>query len=320
MNKVALAHGAAAIAALTAGGAVVATRFVVGETDPISLAFYRYLIGSICFLPLLPFIWPKDGVSAAETGRIAVLGLLFFCLFTLGFNTALDIIPAARGAVGLATMPIQALIVAALFGREVLTGRKVSSVVIAFLGIAIVFGPAAFNVSSAGTSFGDAAMLLGVFCAALYSVFSRHSLQKHGALFVTALAMMFGALSLLILIITTSGVPSLPSFSANGWMAVLFLGVFAGAIQNALFTWALCWIPPSTTVLYISLNPITAMVLGILLIGESVTLPLIVGLALVLTAIFLGSGLLSGLLNRVRPKSEIPQTSSPTQTTASKAE
>ncbi len=299
MNKPIVAHIAAAVAALSAGTAVVATRFVIGETDPISLAFYRYLIGSLCFLPLLPFIWPKEPVSAVEFGKIAILGLLFFCLFTWGFNTALKIIPAARGAVGLATVPIQTLIVAALFGREMMTLKKVASVAIAFLGIAIVFGPAATDVSSSKTLYGDAAMLLGVFCAARYSVFSRPGLQKHGALFVTAVAMMFGALALLVLSVATTGFPGVPNFSSKGWMAVVFLGTFAGAIQFALFTWALRWLPPSTTVLYITLNPITAMVLGVLLIGETVTVPLILGLALVLTAILLGSGVLSNMAKRI---------------------
>ncbi len=299
MNKTILAHLAAALAALSAGTAVVATRFVIGETDPISLAFYRYLIGSVCFLPLLPFIWPKQRVSAPEFGKIAVLGLLFFCLFTWGFNAALDVIPAARGAVGLATVPIQTLIVAVIFGREAMTARKVASVAIAFAGIAVVFGPAAMDVSHDGALFGDAAMLLGVFCAALYSVFSRASLMKHGPLFVTAIAMMFGALALLVLSLVTTGFPGVPSFSAKGWMAVIFLGTFAGAIQFALFTWALRWLPPSMPVLYISLNPIMAMVLGVVLIGETVTWPLVSGLALVLTAILLGSGVLSSVLKRV---------------------
>jgi EamA-like transporter family len=51
MNKIVLAHAAAATAALSAGAAVVATRFVIGETDPVSLVFYRYVISVICFAP-----------------------------------------------------------------------------------------------------------------------------------------------------------------------------------------------------------------------------------------------------------------------------
>ena len=107
MNKMLLAHAAAAAAALSAGAAVVATRFVIGETDPISLVFYRYLISIVCFAPLLPALWPRDGLGAAEYAKVAVFGILFFVLFPWAFNASLQYNPAARGAVGLATIPIQ---------------------------------------------------------------------------------------------------------------------------------------------------------------------------------------------------------------------
>lgn len=291
-RKTLLAHAAAATSALSAGTAVVATRVVVGEVDPISLAFWRYVIGSLCFLPVLPFLWPKHPFGLRDAVPIAGLGILFFCLFTWGFNAALDIIPAARGAVGLATVPIQTLIVATVFGRESLNGRKLAAVFLAFLGVAVVFGPTAWGNGDAGVWRGDVYMLLGVFCAALYSVFSRQSLRAHGPLFVTALAMMFGAAALFILSLGTGGVPAWPELSSTGWLALLFLGTFAGAVQFALFTWALRWLPPSTTVIYIALNPLTAMLLGAVLLGETVTASLVIGLALVLVAILLSSGLL----------------------------
>ncbi|WP_306114468.1 MULTISPECIES: DMT family transporter [unclassified Roseovarius] len=287
-----LAHAAAATAALSAGTAVVATRFVVGDVDPISLAFWRYLIGSACFLPVLPMLWPSHRLSVRDVGTIAILGLLFFCLFTWGFNAALDVIPAARGAVGLATVPIQTLIVAALFGREAMSRRKIGAVALAFAGVAVVFGPSAFGEAQAGAWRGDVYMLAGVFCAALYSVFSRSSLRAHGPLFVTALAMMFGAAALLALSLFTSGGPDWPALDPSGWAALVFLGTFAGAVQFALFTWALRWLPPSTAVIYIALNPITAVVLGGFLLGEAITPLLLLGLALVMSGIALSSGML----------------------------
>ncbi len=291
-RRTVLAHAAAAIAALSAGIAVVATRFVVGDLDPISLAFWRYMIGSICFLPVLPMLWPAHRLTVRDIGMIAILGLLFFCLFTWGFNAALEIVPAARGAVGLATVPIQTLIVAALFGRETMGTRKFFAVALAFAGVAVVFGPTALVETQAGAWHGDFYMLAGVFCAALYSVFSRHSLRAHGPLFVTALAMMFGAAALLGLSFATYGGPTWPTLDRTGWLALTFLGTFAGAVQFALFTWALRWLPPSTTVIYIALNPITAVILGGLLLGEAIKPVLLLGLALVLAGIGLSVGLL----------------------------
>lgn len=295
MNRIALAHAAAATAALSAGAAVVATRFVVGETDPLSLVFYRYVISVICFAPVLPAIWPRDKLAPVEYAKIALFGILFFVLFPWAFNASLSYNPAARGAVGLATIPIQTLLVAAAFGREPLTAAKIAGVLLAFSGVVVAFGTAAFGDGNSDSLIGDGLMLLGVFCAAIYSVFSRTTLMRHGPLFVTALAMAFAVAALLPVIALQHGDLALPALSRKGWIAVVFLGVIAGAVQFSLFMWALRWLPPTTTVLYLTLNPIAAMVLGIVLLEEMLTAELIAGMALVLMGILVGSGAYASL-------------------------
>lgn len=242
----------------------------------------------LCFAPFLPSLWPRGGLGASEYA----FGILFFVLFPWAFNASLQHIPAARGAVGLATIPIQTLIVATVFGREQLTSNKIVGVLLAFSGIIVAFGTAAFGRGSSDYLVGDGLMLLGVLCAAIYSVFSRATLMRHGPVFVTALAMAFAVAALLPFVGLHRGLSTLPAFSHKGWIAVLFLGTIAGAVQFSLFMWALRWLPPTTTVLYLTLNPITAMVLGIMVLGESLTLELIVGMALVLIGILVGVGAL----------------------------
>lgn len=291
MNRTLLAHAAAATAALSAGAAVVATRFVIGETDPVSLVFYRYLISIVCFAPIMPMLWPRSGLDAAEYGKIAAFGIVFFVLFPWTFNAALQVNPAARGAVGLATIPMQTLLVATVFGRERLTASKTAGVLLAFSGIAIAFGAAALGVDNRTYLLGDGLMLLSGLCAAISSVFGRSTLMRHGPLFVTALAMAFAVAALAPVVVMTGGGNVIPVFSLRGWMAVLFLGSVGGALQFSLYMWALRWLSPTTATLYLTLNPLTAMVLGVALLGERLTIELIVGMALVLIGIAIGSGL-----------------------------
>jgi drug/metabolite transporter (DMT)-like permease len=295
MNKIVLAHAAAATAALSAGLAVVATRFVVSETDPITLVFYRYVISVICFAPALPALRPRSRLIRSDYAKIAMFGILFFVLFPWAFNASLHYNPAARGAVGLATIPIQTLLVAAAFRREPLTAAKIEGVFLAFSGIAVAFGAAAFGSDNSDYVLGDGLMLLGAFCAAVYSVFGRATLMRHGPLFVTALAMAFAVAALLPIVAFYRGGLALPTLSPKGWMAVVFLGTIAGTVQFSLFMWALRWLTPTITTLYLTLNPIAAMVLGILVLGESLTAELVAGMALVLTGILVGTGAYSAL-------------------------
>lgn len=289
MNKTILANLAAAIGAISAGASVVAARVAVGEVDPVTLAFYRYVLATFCMAPLLYALWPRERLPWAEVAKIAALGILFFGFFPWAFNAALQYTTAARGAIGLATMPIQTLIIAAIFGRETLTSRKLLSVAFAFAGIAVVFGPEAFGATKSNYLIGDGLMLAGAFSAAIYSAFSRPVLTRHGAMFVTALAMAFGLLSLTLPAAAHGALRAWPHLSGSTWLAVLFLGIIGGAVQFSLFTWALRWLPPSRVVIYLTLNPISAMLLATLILDEHVTLALMIGLALVLAGILVAN-------------------------------
>jgi drug/metabolite transporter (DMT)-like permease len=288
-NTVLLANIAAAVASLCAGGSVVATRIAVVQTDPFSLAFYRYIIGTLCFAPFLPLLWPRLRIPAVDWAKIAVLGVVFFGFFPWAFSAALQYTTAARGAIGLATIPIQTLIVAAIFGRERLSGRKLISVALAFAGIAVVFGPEAYAGKVSGYLIGDGLMLLGAFSAAIYSAFSRPVFSAYGPMFVTAIGMVFGLLALAPVAVAKGALSGWPLFSAEGWAAVVFLGTVGGVVQFSLFNWALRWLPPSRVVIYLTLNPISAMLLGNLMLGETVTVLLIVGLCFVISGILVAN-------------------------------
>jgi drug/metabolite transporter (DMT)-like permease len=288
-NTVLLANVAAAVASLCAGGSVVATRIAVVQTNPFGLAFYRYIIGTLCFAPFLAMLWPRVRIPPVDWIKVAVLGIVFFGFFPWAFSAALQYTTAARGAIGIATIPIQTLIIAAIFGREQLTGRTFSSVVLAFAGIAIVFGPEAYGGKVNDYLIGDGLMLLGAFSAAVYWVFSRPVFNAYGPMFVTAVGMVFGLLSLMPLAAAKGALGSWPHFNVDAWAAVVFLGTVGGAIQFSLFNWAIRWLPPSRVVIYLTLNPISAMLLGNLMLREHVTLLLVAGLSFVISGILVAN-------------------------------
>ena len=49
---------AAAVAGILVGAAMVATRFVIEQTEPVSLALLRFVIGSLCLLPAVLVAFP----------------------------------------------------------------------------------------------------------------------------------------------------------------------------------------------------------------------------------------------------------------------
>lgn len=287
-RKILLANFAAAISSLSAGASIVATRFVIDQTDPVSLAFYRYLIGAAVLIPVLAWGLSTRRVPARDLVAIAILGFVFFGFFPWAFSASLKYTTAARGAVGLATAPIMTLILAQLLGRERMTPLKTISVLVAFAGVTVAFGDALLG-EDAGGFVGEAYMLAAVVAVAIYSVFARPYLVRHGAIFVTALAITFGMLALLPLAANLGAVSRVPDFTGPGWVAVIFLGVIGGAIQFVLLTWALRWLTPTRTAIYVTLNPISALILAAIILGEALTPQLLVGVVLVMSGIVLAN-------------------------------
>jgi drug/metabolite transporter (DMT)-like permease len=128
---------AAAVLSSTLGGlAAVATRFVVGTVDPVTIAAFRFGGGFVLLLPIalaLRSRWPqhRDWIG------VALLGLMFFALFFIVYNIALAYTTVGRATLALSTLPLLTMAVAAMLRAERFGARKTSGVLIASAGVAL---------------------------------------------------------------------------------------------------------------------------------------------------------------------------------------
>jgi drug/metabolite transporter (DMT)-like permease len=68
---------------------------------------------------------------------------------------------------------------------------------------------------------------------------------------------------------------------------VLFLGILGGAVLWWLYAYALGKLAPTRAAVYFNFNPLTAMLLAVILLGERLTAPVLVGFAVVLGGVLL---------------------------------
>lgn len=287
---------AAAVATICFGASVVATRFVVAQTQPVSLAFMRYFIASICLVPVVWFMMRRSPARTpmplSDRLAIAALGVTFFGVFPWTFSAALTHSPSSRVAVELATMPLLTLLISRLRGYDRITVANLAGQLLAFLGLVIALRPAAAAAAATSASggtvwMGDVLTAIATLCGAIYNVFSRPYLKRYPPIHVTTLSMIAGVLFLAPVAATQGMFTSWPTFTPTGWLAVVFLGTLGGALGFALWIWALQRSTPSRVAVYIALNPLTAITLGVLLLNEHVSFAFIVGFFLVVAGIML---------------------------------
>lgn len=280
--------GAAMLSSALGGAAVGATRYVAGVLDPLALGSFRFGVGVLLLAPLAwrgSAPWPARRDWPATLG----LGLLFFALFPLLFNASLRYTSAARGALALSALPVLTMAVAALLGVERLTPRKTAGVLLAMGGVALAL-LAGLSRAPAGAWRGDLLMLGAALCMALYSIWSRPLIRRSGALTFTTLAMAAGALTLLAGAAANGSFAPVARFGAPQWLAIAYLGVFGGAIGFFLWSFALQHSTPTLVALSVTVNPVTAGLVGAWVLDEPITWNLVAGLVAVLAGIALATG------------------------------
>ena len=276
-----LASLAAAIVGIQVGSGIVASRFVIGQTQPASLAFMRYGIGALCLLPFV-LAAPRIRFLRRDLVPLALLGMVQFGIVIALANYALQFVPAARVALIFATLPLQTMLVAALLRQESLTLFKTLGVAVTLLGVGLALGEKALD----GTWTVDLLVLLSASAAALCTVLYRPYLKKYPALQVSTYGMVASVLFLALLAVREGLFTRLPNFTPSGWLAVLFIGVSSG-LGYYLWLWALNHTTPTKVTIFLALNPITATFLGMLLLKEQPSFLDVVGLACVILGLAL---------------------------------
>lgn len=278
---------AAAATGVQVGAALVATRFVVDDAGPASLALLRYVIGFLCLLPFVLLAGRRARIGRRDLLPIAILGIVQFGGVVAVLNFGLKYIPAGRAALIFATFPLLTMLLAAALGHERLTWAKTLGVLLTILGVGLALGEKALERGGAGEAWiGELAVLVSAFCGALCSVLYRPYLRRYPALPVGALAMLASVGALAFLAAGEGFFAETPRFRAGGWTAVAFIGVSSGVFFY-LWLWALERTTATKVTVFLALSPITAAGLGALLLGEAVTLLLLLGLAAVVLGLCL---------------------------------
>lgn len=268
------------------GLALVATRYVVGESGPATIAMFRYAIGAACLLPVMAHLRMPMRFARRDAIPIAIFGILQFGFLIVLINYGLSYITAARAALLFASFPLLTMVIAALLGRERMTWPKTLGVLLTILGVGITLGEKVFDATSADHWIGEAAVLLAAFCGALCSVLFKPYLQRYPTLSVGAYSMLASVAFLIILAFFEGAFTSWTGYSAGGWLAVVFIGISSG-IGYYGWLWALRHAPPTQVTVFLGLSPITAAVVGMVFLSEPLTGPLLAGMAVLLAGLWL---------------------------------
>jgi len=259
------------------GGSFLFMRVAAADFGPFALVEVRLALGALI---LMPFLWQArarftPAVWLRVAGIAAINSVLPFVLFAWGAERA----PAGIGAITNAMTVMFAALVAFLFYGERIGPWRWIGLVAGFIGVTIL---ASGHI--AGASVGAAA-LAGTAAALCYGLginFVRHYLSGFPAAAIAAANL--GAGALLLLPFALYSWPQHPIPVAS-WLSAVLLGVLCTGIAFVFYYRLIARIgaPRTATVTY--LIPLFGVIWAWLLLGERVTLSMVLAGALILAGV-----------------------------------
>lgn len=247
------------------GAAFLFIRVAVPEAGPLLLAELRVAIAAA----LLLAVGRRAAVAAiaAQPRAFVLVGLLFAAIpFTLLSRAGADL-PAPLGAVLNATVPLFTVAGVAMAGRRAPSRRTAAGALLGLVGVAAVVGVAGLP---SGPSTG-AALVMALGAAACYGaagIVTRRYLAP-----VAPLSLAFGQLGTAAILLAVPAVVSLPDQApgSEAILAVAGLAVVSTAIAWPVYFRALAAAGPVGASVVTFVTPVFAILLGALLLRE--TLP-----------------------------------------------
>src|SRR6266403_4417758 len=272
------------------GSTYLAIRVGIESFPPLLLAGSRHLLTGLILYPILRW---KTGVrpTLAHWRMSFITGFLLLFLGNGGVCLAERTVPSGVTALLVATVSLWMVLVDWLRPEGTRPGVRVAAgLLLGFRGLALLVGPKNLGGTSRIDPVGVGLLVIASLAWASGSVYSKHSGGLSGSpMMGAAMQCLSGGVCLWIAGILSGevGAVHLSAVSTRSWAALAYLIVFGSMVGFTAYIYILKKSTATRVATYAFVNPVVALFLGWLLIGESITLRTVIAAAVILTAVLL---------------------------------
>ena len=274
------------------GTTFLATKICLADLPPIWLGAIRYTLSSAIFLVLLlrndrtlrpwrdvkKYLWVFLAV-----GIVGTFSAAFFQNIGLRFTTA------SMSSLINTLEPVMVAIMSILLLKEKLAAPGIVGLGIALFGgfIIITNGNPASLLHLDGTVKGNLLILVSIFSYACYTIFSKLLVMRTDPISAVTFSSIIGTLALFVSAFAMEPFPNLGQVSTTTWLAIVYLAVFPTCLSLLLYNKLLTQVEASKTTVILFLIPVYGLLLGVLLLGDPLTLPMLLGGLLTIFGVWL---------------------------------
>lgn len=271
------------------GGALIAGRIISPLLPPFTITFLRFVLVSLFFIPVL---YLKNGSfpRPSKKGLLLLLSMSIsgIVLFNFFLFSGLRTVTAIRSSVIIAFTPAVVAVVSGLFFHEKINTLMKIGLLAAFTGAIITITEGNLKiVFTGGLSRGDLYLIGCVLTWTAYSISAKYTMRELSPFTVLTYGSIIGAVLLIPFTLREGVIFQLSGQPAACWWSLIYLSFGAAGIAYLFYYEGIKNVGASRAAVFLNLEPVSAIVLGIIVLGEHLSLPVAVGGILVLGGLFL---------------------------------
>ncbi|MBW7963814.1 DMT family transporter [Bradyrhizobium sp. BR 10261] len=286
-----------AVLSILWGGSFFFNGAALRELPPLMLVFLRVVLGAAMLLPLLRMQgigFPKGVAGWTPFVAIGLLNnVIPFSLIAIGQT----FVPSGLASILNATTPLFTVLVMAAAGEETLQVRRVAGVALGIAGVIILRGSGIETRS--GQGIGILLCLGGALSYGFAALAARRLLKDSAPLGTAAFQLMASTVMMAIVAGVVEQPWRQPMPGLATWLAVLGLAALSTALAYIVFFQIIRRSGATNVMLVTLLIPVTAILLGWLVLGEPISRREIAGAIVIGSALIVIDGRALRVLQRV---------------------
>ncbi|MBI4365596.1 MAG: DMT family transporter [Deltaproteobacteria bacterium] len=270
------------------GGAFFFTGAALRELPPLTIVLVRVALGAALLLPLLKRLGGALPDTLAGWKPFFVMGMLNnvipFSLLVAGQT----FITSGMASVLNATTPLFTVLVLASFGDERLIARRIVGVIIGLVGVIVLRGPGI--VQPENQTIGMLLCLGGALSYGFSGLWGRRKLKGVPPITSATCQLLCSTVVMVTVAFAVERPWQLPMPGLATWASLVGLAALATSLAYIVFFTIMARSGATNVMLVTLLIPVTAILLGVLVLGEPLTLREVAGALVIASALLVIDG------------------------------
>lgn len=263
----------------------IALKYSFRTFDPMVVIFGRLAIASICFMVVGKRLVQRLDYKPGDYKLIIFMAFCEPCLYFLFEAKAVVYTTASQAGMITAMLPILVMVAAAWLLKENISKQAWFGGVLAAIGVCWLTLQSSPSENAPNPLLGNFLEFIAMVCATGYTIALKSLSSRYSSWLLTALQAFIGSLFYFpILFLPSTTIPT--TFELLPTLAIFYLGAVITLGAYGLYNYGLKHIPASSATGYVNLIPIFSVILGWLILGETLSFGQILAGVLIMCGVY----------------------------------